>query len=529
LISRPRSQTVFREVNDRIAELPGAFMDRGVKLFVCECSREAALRARAAQEDRRSGHGGLPHATASRCDAEQSLGLVEQEVDGEGVGEPAAEHRPKDVLGRVVRPAAPLSNPALSMVPLRRNRDFLLLQAGQLLSSVGSQSTTIAYPLLVLALTNSPSKAGLVTFARLLPQAVLGLLAGVAADRWNRKWLMIAADGTRALAMTTLGVLILLGRLSFWQIPVVAFVEGAGSVFFGAAQTGALRAVVPPRQLPAAAGAQEARGATVLLVGPPLGGALFGLGRAVPFLADAGSYVFSTLSLVAMRTPFQESRGVDTSRLRSQIAEGFRFLWSQPFLRTCAFLWGLGNFAMPGVLLVLVVVGRRQGLSGGEIGALISAFGASLLIGSLVSPLFRRAFSMRTILFIELWTWLGSALFLIWPNVYVLASAILPQGMAMPITDSVVTGYRVAITPDRLVGRVESIRRNIALLIAPLGPLTAGLLLESVSARMTIAVFVGFALLLAVWGTLSPSIRNAPSLDELNELPMRETAPVGAR
>src|SRR5207253_6659879 len=120
-------------------------------------------------------------------------------------------------------------------------------------------------------------------------------------------------------------------------------------------------------------------------------------------------------------------------RLRAQIAEGFRFLWGQPFLRTCAFLWGLGNFAMPGVLLVLVVVGRRQGLSGGEIGALIAAFGASILVGSLVSPVFRRAFSIRTILLIELWAWLGSSLFLIWPNVYVLAAAILPQGVAMPV------------------------------------------------------------------------------------------------
>ena len=127
----------------------------------------------------------------------------------------------------------------------------------------------------------------------------------------------------------------------------------------------------------------------------------------MPFLADAGSYVFSIISLTAMRTPFQEKREVDTSRLRAQIAEGFRFLWSHPFLRTCAFLWGLGNFAFPGVLLVIVVVGRRQGLSGGEIGALFAGFSAFLLIGSLVSPLFRRRFSMRAILYIELGTWLG--------------------------------------------------------------------------------------------------------------------------
>jgi MFS family permease len=72
-------------------------------------------------------------------------------------------------------------------VPLRRNRDFVLLQAGRLLSNAGTQSTTIAYPLLVLALTHSPAKAGIVSFARSLPFALLALPAGVAADRWNRK------------------------------------------------------------------------------------------------------------------------------------------------------------------------------------------------------------------------------------------------------------------------------------------------------------------------------------------------------
>jgi MFS family permease len=412
------------------------------------------------------------------------------------------------------------------MVPLRQNRDFVLLQAGRLLSTAGTQFTTIAYPLLVLAVTHSPAKAGIVTFARVMPQAAFGLLAGVAADRWNRKRLMIGADFVRAVAIASLAATILLDRVAFWQVAIVAFVEGTGSVLFGAAQAGALRGVVPLRQLPAAAGVQEARGATVMLVGPPVGGVLFGLSRALPFLADAVSYVFSFLSLLAMRTPFQETREVDTSRIRSQIAAGFRFLWSQPFLRTCAFLWGLGNFVMPGIFLVIVVTGTRQGLSSGQIGGLFALFGAFLLIGSLVSPFFRRAFSMRTILLIELWTWLGSSLFIIWPNVYVLTAAILPQAIAMPITDSVVTGYRVAVTPDRLLGRVESVRSNIALLVSPLGPLLAGFLLNSVSARSTVAVFAACAFALAAWGTLSPTIKRAPSLDDLDELPKSEASAV---
>ncbi len=397
-------------------------------------------------------------------------------------------------------------------MPLRRNRDFVLLQAGQLFSTAGTQSTTIAYPLLVLGLTHSPAKAGLVSFARIVPFGLFGLLAGVAADRWNRKHAMIAADVVRAAAIAVLAVGVLSGHVSIWVVIVVAFVEGSGSTLFSAAQAGALRAVVPPQQLPAAAGAQEVRRATVQLGGPPLGGALFGLGRSLPFLFDAASYAFSTLSLLAMRTPFQEPRERDPSPLRSQIGEGFRFLWAHPFLRTCALLYGIGNFVAPGMLLLIVVIGRGQGLSGGEIGLLSALLGAALLLGALSSPFFRRRLSVRQILLLELWTWCAPLLFLIWPNVYVLAAAIVPFGVAAPVTDSVVVGYRVALTPDRLLGRVESVRSSVSLLIAPLGPLVAGLLLGSTSPRASVAFFTAVGLALALWGTFSPSIRNAPSL-----------------
>jgi len=392
----------------------------------------------------------------------------------------------------------------------------MLLQIGQLLSSAGTSSTSIAFPLLVLAVTHSPAKAGIVAFARSLPSVLFALPAGLAADRWSRRRLMIAADVVRVLAIGSLAATILLDRVAFWQIVAVAFVEGSGSALFFGAQPGALRAVVPARQLPAAAAAETGRQAVVQLAGPPLGGALFGLARALPFLVDAVSYAFSTLSLLAMRTPFQEEREPHLASPRSRLAEGFRFVWSQPFLRTCALLFGLTNFIGPGVLFAVVVIAKEQGLSGGEVGALIAAFGACLLLGSLVSPLVRRLLPVRAVLLLELWTWLGCAVFLVWPNVYVLTAGILPTALAIPSTDSVVHGYRIAMTPDRLLGRAESVRSMISLLIAPLGPLIAGVLLSTASARATIAVFAVVGVVLAVWGTLSPSIRMAPSLDDLS-------------
>jgi MFS family permease len=397
-------------------------------------------------------------------------------------------------------------------VPLRRNRDFVLLQTGQFLSSAGTQATAIAYPLLALALTHSAVKAGLVSFARTAPVAILAIPAGLAADRWNRRALMIGADALRAAAMAGLAISLVVGGVPFWVLPCVAFVEGIGSTVFNAAQPGALRAVVPIEQLPEAAGAQSGRTAGVRIIGPPLGGVLFEAGRALPFVADACSYACSTVSLLLMRGHFQEERGHDPASARRRAAEGLSFTWRQPFLRTTAFLYGLLNFTALGLLFCIVVIGQGEGLSGGVIGLLTGLFAASVVVGSFLSRFIRSVLSVHAVLILEVWAWLGCAIFLIWPHAVVLALGLVPVGLAVPSTDSVVNGYRIAATPDRLLGRSEAVRSAIALSAASLAPLAAGLLLQHSTPRWTVACFTAWALGLAVWATLSRALRDPPPL-----------------
>ena len=404
------------------------------------------------------------------------------------------------------------------LVPLRRNRDFVLLQSGQMLSTIGSAASQLAYPLLVLALTNSAGRAGVVGFANIVPYALFGLFAGVAADRWNRKRVMILMDLARVLAMTSIVVALSLGDLTFAQIVIAAFVEGTAFVFFNIAEVGALRSVVPPRQLPDAASAEQARFAVVTLAGPPLGGVLFGIGRALPFLADGLSYAFSIVSLLWMRTPFQEERERDTARLRAQIKEGIAFLWSHAYLRTSALIFAGDNFVFQGLFLVLIVISKRHGLSGGVIGALIAGFGVTALAGSFVAPRVARLLSIRTIMLVNQWANALVLIYLLEPTPYVLFASTLPVAFLAPALNSVVIGYRTAVTPDHLIGRVSSVARNLALLAQPLGPLAAGLLLGAYSSRVTILVLGGICVALAAVSTVSPSIRNPPSLKELDDL-----------
>jgi len=386
---------------------------------------------------------------------------------------------------------------------LRRNRDFVLYQLGQLLSSVGSSFSSVAYPLLVLALTHSPARAGIVSFARLLPSPLFGLVAGVVADRVDRRRVMLAADAVRAIAMGALAVLIATDPV-FWPIAVIAFVEGAGDVFFFTCNTGVLRAVVPPEQLPNAVSVWTARNATVGIVGPPAGGAVFSVSRVVPFAADAASYAVSFLSLLAMRTPFQEARDRAPAHLRADIAEGFRFLWRQPFLRVTSFLYAIGNITTPAYLLALIVIGRRDGLGGGVIGLLLGIFSVCILAGSSLAPFARRRLGIRAIVLLELYLGVAVLVFLVWPNVWVLLAALLPQAVALPITDSVVVSARISVTPDQLLGRVEAVRALIARGTMSLGPLAAGFLLAYTSERVAVGAFAALTIALAVAGTLVP-------------------------
>jgi MFS family permease len=402
-------------------------------------------------------------------------------------------------------------------VPLRRNRDFVLLQSGQLLSTLGNQASSVAYPLLVLSLTHSPAKAGLVGFAGILPYPLFVLPAGLLADRLDRRRIMIVSDLVRAAALGALVAAIASGHSPFWLIMAVAFVDGTMFAFFNIAEVGAMRAVVPREQLPRAFAAEQARLSTVVLGGPPLGGLLFGIGRSLPFLADAISYVASLVSVTAMRTPFQEERAEPAGRVRAELTEGFRWLWAQPFLRTCALLFAFTNLGGNALYLFVVVAGHRQGLSSAAIGLLIAIYGGLSLVGSLISPRIQERLGLRAILLGTFWLGLGIVVYAIHPDVYLLIAGVAPLALLNPSLNAVIIGYRVAVTPDRLLGRVNSVARMLAQIGAPLGPLAAGLLLAAFTTRETCLILTAWFAGIAVWATLSPSIRTAPELSELAE------------
>jgi MFS family permease len=395
-------------------------------------------------------------------------------------------------------------------VPLRRNRDFVLFQAGQLLSTFGSAMSAIAYPLFTLAVTGSAVKTGYVGAVELAPILLLSAGAGVAADHFDRRKLMIASDAAGAAAVGVLAAAVLWHHASFWLILVVAFVDMSASVVFRAGSSGAFKAIVPQAQLADAASVTMGRLSSVRLAAPAAGGALFGVARALPFLADAISYAFSTVSVLLIQTLFQEPREPGA---RPRFREGLVYFWRIPFLRTTIGMIAASNLAASGVPVAMIILAHRHGLSSASIGGFVALQGVTLLLGSIVSPLLRRILPMRAILLSEFWMALVYGAFIAFPNVYVLAVAAALHAFWFPNTDSAMTAYSYTLIPDHLLGRTMAASNLLRASTAPIGPLLAGLLLAHSTPRLTMLVLAAPVVAAAILGTLSPAIRDLPSLE----------------
>jgi MFS family permease len=396
-------------------------------------------------------------------------------------------------------------------VPLWRNRDFTLLWTSQVASTVGTRITAVAYPLLVLLLTGSPALAGVVAFAQTLPFLLLYLPGGAWVDRWNRRRLMIVCELGRAVALGSVALTAVLGGIdavTVAQLTAVAFVEGCLFVLFDLAEGAALPHLVAAEQVPSAVAYNQARMQGADLVGQPLGGALFTLAPAAPFLVDAVTYLLSGGAVAAIRSRMQGERPEGGSRLRAQIAAGLRFVRESAFLRDTVGIVAAMNLVFNGLYLALIVRARDLGASAATVGLLLGVLGAGGVLGSLAAPWLHRRLPGRLILLVTAWTW----------TVLLIVQALMPTPLWLgvlvfltalpgPVFNVVINTYVYRVTPEHLLGRVRSVAKLVAWGTIPLGSLLGGVLAESLGAGPALLVFALGMLPVAVLTTLSPGMR----------------------
>ncbi|HKF38640.1 MAG TPA: MFS transporter [Ktedonobacteraceae bacterium] len=381
--------------------------------------------------------------------------------------------------------------------PLWRNRDFLLLWNGQTISTLGTNMSTLALPLLALALTHSPAQAGLLTAMRLLPYLLFSLPAGALIDRWDRKAVMIGCDLVRWLALGSVPLAFALGHLTLIHLYVVALVEGTAYVFFSLAQIAALPQVVSSAQLPQAYALDTTTEYIGTLLGPSLGGFVIGLvpivalGASLAYLADSLSYLVSVLSLLFIRVSFQMKRAARNKlALRKEIAEGLRFLWRQPLLRTMVVLTMVVNFLLSPVTLVVIVLARGMlHIDVRMLGIILSAGGVGGVLGGVIAPWIRTRTRFGQVIIGSVIVWGIATLLLAFASAPpVLAVGVGVISLMWPIYAVVLVSYRLSLTPDHLQGRVNSAFRFLSYGSEPLGAALGGALLVPLGPRVVLAL-----------------------------------------
>ncbi len=380
----------------------------------------------------------------------------------------------------------------------------MLLWSGQAVSTLGSSVSRLALPLLVLALTQSPAQAGLIAALQAVPYLVFSLPAGALIDRWDRKRVMIRCDVARCLAYGSVPLAYVTAHLSLAQLYAVALVGGTAYVFFNIAEVAALPRVVPAEHLSHATALNESATSASSLIGPGVAGLIISLGRttlsgaAVAYLVDSLSYLISTLSLGFIRTPFQAERAPMAGRsLRTEIAEGLRFLWARRPLRALALLtMGMNLFFGPLPLAVIVLARTNLHADARTLGLIFSAASAGGLLGSLSASWVKARLRVgQAIIGAVAGIAVATPLVAVAPSVPVVLAGFALVGAMLPIYNVVSISYRLRLVPDPLQGRVNSVFRLLALGSVPLGTALGGLLLGPIGPRVEVwMIAAGFAL-----------------------------------
>jgi len=391
---------------------------------------------------------------------------------------------------------------------LMRDRNFIWLMVGAIISLLGDQFTLVALPWLVLRMTGDTLVLGTVLGLLSLPRALFILIGGAVVDRYSPKKVLMVTKYVNTVLLGALAVLVLVGGLSLWTVYVLAFAIGLATAFSIPSGTSMLPHAMPRAQLPAANSVMMGLRQFSMFLGPLLAGlliAVFGDGASgspaegmvtdarglgVAFGLDALSFLASawTLSHVRLNALSQTvptGQAPASQPVFAAVAAGLRHLWNDRDLRLCFLYWGAVAVLITGpVQIAMPVLASTLNLGAAALGILLGAHGAGTLVGMAVSgarPGLRLGTLGMTMLVVDMVVGL-----LFMPMGLISATW---QGAALLGTIGVLGGFmQVSVftwlqrrTPPALMGRVMSMFMFIFMGLAPLSGAVTGWILRFIT------------------------------------------------
>jgi MFS family permease len=376
------------------------------------------------------------------------------------------------------------------MLRALRHRNFQLFFGGQLISLIGTWMDNIAEAWLVYRLTGSSLLLGTVVFAGQIPVFLLAPIGGMVADRWNRQRVVIATQAISMVLAGILAVLTLTGRVTVWEVVVLAALMGAVNAFDIPARQAFLVDMVGREDLINAIALNSSMFNGARVIGPSIAGILVAsIGEGWCFAANSISYIAVIVGLLLMhvnRTP------VETRRVSpfEHIVEGFRFVWNTGPIRALLLLLGLVSLvAMPYSVLMPIFAAKILHGNARTLGVLMGATGVGALGGALTLA------SRSGVKGLGRWIAIACAsfgAFLILFSLsrwYLLSVALLvPVGFAMMVQMASSNTLIQAMVPDRLRGRVMAVYSMMFMGMAPIGALLSGWSADHIGAQWTLAL-----------------------------------------
>jgi Na+/melibiose symporter-like transporter len=433
----------------------------------------------------------------SRLDAASSATVPSATVPSATVPSPEVELAVADgSAGRRFRRGAPLP------------RNFRLLWGATALSNLGDGLRLVALPLLATSVTSDPRLIAGVTVAQRLPWLLFILPGGALADRFDRRLLRMRLDLARAVVMGVLVAAIVLDQVSIVVIFVVAALLASAEAVVDSSSMAMVPATVDGPDLERAVGRL---GSTELamndLVGPPLGGLLFGLAVAAPFGIDAVTFVGAAVVMAMMTGSYRPAAAPTTSSrpsMRTSLAEGISWLWNHRLLRTLALVsTALGTASFISSAVFVIFATETLELSEFGYGVLLVPGALGGIAGSLIAPRFR-GFALRRTLPIAVVASGGSTWLMALTSSPVIVGALSAVSLGSVMVWNVLTlALRQRVIPDEMLGRVGASYRFLVYLGMPFGALVGGLLANEYGVRS--AIFVSGSILITV-GLMLPVV-----------------------
>lgn len=264
-------------------------------------------------------------------------------------------------------------------------RPFLTLFAGQSISMLGTQAVQFGLIWWLTVRTGSATVVAGATLAALLPRAILGPIAGTLVDRWDRRRVMLVADGSLALLAVGLALLFLTDRVEVWQVLALLLVRGIAELFHESAMLASTSLMVPGEHLTRIQGLVQSNQGLLLIAAPPLGALLYAaLPMAGVVAVDAATALFAIVPLLLIAIPRPERSAGSVSTVLGETLAGLRWLRERSGqLALLAIASTINLFLVPAFSLLPLVV-HAEGAGAGRMALVSTAFGLGMLAGGIV-------------------------------------------------------------------------------------------------------------------------------------------------